>query len=326
MILVTGGTGLVGTNLVRLLAKREERFRVLIRPTSDRSGLAGLNAEEALGDVTDYSSVRAAMKGVRKVYHVAGMVAFAQSRRSLIRTVNVQGTDNICRAALEEGVERLVHTSTVSAIAEATKDNPATEDSPYNLARYRIPYNDTKREAEDVVRKYIKKGLDAVIVNPGFMVGAWDIKPSSGKAILSIARFGMPFYSSGGTIYLDVEDAALGHILAMEKGRTGERYILGTENLSLREFFTMVAEVVGRRPPFIPVLYPVAMSFALLGNVLGRIWPKELEDLNTGLIKSGYLETYVSQAKAVRELGLPQNPVRAALVRAWNWFKENGYA
>lgn len=325
MILVTGGTGFVGVNLVRFLVKRGKRVRVLLRPTSSRKGFSGIQIEEALGDVTDYPSVLAAMKGITKVYHVAGVVEFSPLRRSYIRRVNVRGTENVCRAALDEGVSRCVHTSTLSAVGEGTREAPATEETPYTFARYRIPYNDTKREAEDVVLRYVRKGLDAVIVNPAFMIGPWDMKPSSGKIIIICARHGIPFYPTGGNSFLDIDDAVIGLVSAMEKGRTGERYILANENMSWRKFFTLVADVVGRRSPSVPVLYPVAMPLAYAGNVLGLVWPGVFSDFNTGMIRSGFLETYADPSKAVRELGLPRNPVRNAVEKAAAWLREYGY-
>lgn len=325
-ILVTGATGLVGVNLVRRLCKDGYEVRVLIRKNSNRKGFAGIRVEEAIGDVTDYESVKRAMKGVKQVYHVAGVVDMSHFFIKEMEAVNIGGTENVCRAALESGVDRLVHTSTISAVGTGpSKDRPWDETCEWNFAHLNNPYCTTKYKGEKVVQKYIQKGLDAVIVNPAYMFGPWDIKPTSGRMIVTIAKYGIPGYPGGGNNFVDVEDVVDGHIRAMEMGKTGERYILANENMTYREIFTLIAEVVGRKPPKIYIPKSIILPLSFIGNVLGTFAPYTFKDFNTSTVGFGYTTQYVTAKKAIKELGFKQTPVRVAIEKAYKWFKDNGY-
>ncbi len=326
MIFVTGGTGLVGANIVRKLVQRGEKVKVLCRKTSNKLPFQDLkNVQITDGDVTAYESVHEGMKDCKSVYHVAGVVDMSRFNRKLVFDVNVGGTENVCRAALAHGVKRLVHTSSTSATGTGTKENPATETSVFDFGHLNSPYHDSKKKAEDVVLKYVKSGLDAVIANPSTMFGEWDIKPSSGKIVMYAARFGMPAYPTGSNNFIDVEDAAEGHLLAMEKGKTGERYILGNENLFYKEFGEKLCRAVGKPAARIPLLYPVAMTLGRAGDVLGRFFPRAFEDFNSNTLKLSFQHHCVSPEKARKELGLPQNPVEHALEKAYRWFKKYNY-
>lgn len=325
-ILVTGATGLVGVNLVRRLCSDGHDVRVLIRKNSNRKGFEGIRVEEAIGDVTDYESVKNAMKGIRQVYHVAGVVDMSRFFRKEMYEVNVIGTENVCRSALESGIERMVHTSTISAIGTGpSKDHPWDETCEWNFASLDNPYCTTKYEGEKVVQKYVKKGLNAVIVNPSYMFGAWDIKPTSGRMIVTIAKYGIPGYPGGGNNFVDVEDVVDGHILAMYKGKKGERYILANENMTYKEIFTLIAEVVGRKPPKFYMPKSIMVSISFIGNVFGIFAPYTFKDFNTSTVSLGYTTQYVTAKKAIRELGFKQTPVRIAVEKAYKWFKDNNY-
>jgi dihydroflavonol-4-reductase len=329
--LVTGATGFVGLNLVRKLVERGEKVRIFARPSKrPRKGLDGLDVEQAAGDVTEKESVRAAMKDVRRVYHVAGVTKQGpwNSVRKWLKQVNVQGTDNVCSAALEAGVERLVHCSSIAAIGYGPLEKPATEEQAWNLGVLGSPYYDTKRDAEAVVRHHLEKGLDAVIVNPGFMIGAWDVKPTSSMVVLEAARRkkGIPIYpTQGGINALDVEDAVLGHISAMEKGKKGERYILGNENVKWGDLFAMANEVAGKPAPWLPVPLIPSYPFALVCNLLGWFLPDAFDNFNTTTLRASSIGAYVSPEKARRELGLPATPLKKSMERALAWFQSNGY-
>ncbi|MBI3724111.1 SDR family oxidoreductase, partial [bacterium] len=329
--LVTGATGLVGLNLVRKLVSQGERVRIFARPSKHpRLGLDDLDVEHAAGDVTDQESIEKAMKGVARVYHVAGNTSQGpwRSVRRRLEEVNVGGTENVCAAARKAGVERLVHTSSIAAIGYGPRENPATEETVWNFGRLGGPYYDTKRAAEHVVSKHVEAGLDAVIVNPGYMFGPWDVKPTSGFPVLMAAqrKRGIPLYPTGGGInVLDVEDAAQGHILAMQKGKRGERYILGNENLTWREVFTLANEVSGKPPPWLPVNLFVAYPFGLLLNVIGRFAPHTFDNYNTLTLRAGATGHYVSAKKALTELGLPVTPVKKSMEKALEWFRSHDY-
>lgn len=326
MIFVTGGTGLVGTNVVRKLVGRGEKIKVLCRKTSNMMGFRDLkNIEFAEGDVTNYDSVREGMKGCTHVYHVAGCVDMSRFNRERVFSVNAGGTENVCRAALEHSVKRLVHTSSTSATATGTKQNPAAEDAAYNFGHLNSPYHDSKKKAEDIVLSYVQKGLDAVMVNPSTMFGEWDIKPSSGKIILYAARFGIPVYPGGSNNFMDVDDAAEGHLLAMEKGKTGERYILGNENLSYKEFTSKICRVLKKPMPSLPLFYPAVYPLGWVGDILGKFFPKTFEDFNSNTFRLSFHNHCVSAEKAKKELGMPQHPIEEAIEKAYAWFKKYNY-
>jgi len=325
-ILVTGATGLVGVNLVRRLCKDGYDVRVLVRRNSNRKGFEGIRVEEVIGDVRDYESVKNAMKGVRYVYHVAGVVDMSRFFKKEMENVNIKGTENVCRAALESGVERLVHTSTISAVGTGpSKDQPWDENCEWNFGPLNNPYCTTKYEGEKVVHSYVKKGLNAVIVNPAYMFGPWDIKPTSGRMIVTIAKYGIPGYPGGGNNFVDVEDVVEGHLLAMAKGKTGERYILANENLTYKEIFTIIAEVVGRKPPRFYIPKSILVPVSYIGDILGIFAPDTFKDFNSSTVSFGYTTQYVTAKKAIKELGFKQTPVRVAVEKAYRWFKDNGY-
>lgn len=325
-ILVTGGTGLLGVNLVRRLVSDGCAVRVLVRNTSSRVGLDSGNIEFIEGDITDAASVRRAMTGCDEVYHLAGWVQISSWGMRIARRVNVDGTRNVCQAALDVGVRRMLHTSSIAAIGTGTIDTPGTEQTPWNVADHSCPYHITKHKAERVVADYVERGLDAVIVNPTWVVGPWDTKPSAGRVIIRVAARRLPFYPRcGGINYVDVRNVAGGQILAMTKGRTGQRYILGGQNLSYLSFLTMVAELAGvptlRPGPPYALLYP----FAAVGSVLGRLWPRLFRDANLSLLRSAFTEHYVSSDKACRELGYEALPVADAVWDAIDWFVAHKY-
>ncbi len=324
--LITGGTGFLGVNLVRLLTSRGERVRVLVRPTSPRRGLDSPLVEFATGDVTDARSVAAAVEGCDQIYHLAAWVQITPWGLETARRINVEGTRNVCTAARAAGVRRLVHTSSIATVAAGAIDSGGTEHDRWNLSTPGTPYYRTKLESEAVVIEHVHKGLDAVIVNPTYLVGPWDIKPSAGRMTIQIARRRIFVYPTrGGINFVDVRDAAAGHLLAMEKGRTGERYLLGGENLSYRTYANMVCDLAGvPRPRIALPAWPV-WPFAALGSLLGRAAPSLFRDTNLCVLHSAYLEHYVNSAKAEAELGYRARPVREAVRDALLWFVEHGY-
>lgn len=328
--LVTGGTGLVGLNVVRMLAARGEDVRLLVRPSAKpRLGLDDLKVAQAPGDISDEASVRAAMRGVKRVYHIAALTYQGpwKSVREQLERVNVGGTEIVARAALEAGVERLVYTSSTVAVASGLPERPATEESAWDLGGLG-PYYDTKRAAELVMLDYVKRGLPAVIVNPGYMLGAWDVKPTSGTMLIEAARSpaGIPLYPTrGGNSITDVEDVARGHLAAMEKGRVGERYVLAGHNLRYKDFFTLVNRALGKPPARLP--FPRGVS-AVLGPVfdaVGYFMPERMDNYNSSVMRSGHVGLCASSEKAVRELGYSISPLEGAIEKALAWFRAHGY-
>ncbi len=319
--LVTGATGLVGNNVVRLLTERGERVRVLVRDPTDKS-LAGLPVEVAKGDVCDPESVARAVDKVECVVHSAGRVHLGWTGLELQRSVNVEGTRNIARAAAACGA-RMVHVSSVDALGLGTRSQPADESCPAE-GSVPCPYVVTKREAECAVMEMVDRGLDAVIVNPVYMFGPWDWKPSSGRMILQVARGMALLAPPGGNDFADVRDVAAGILAAAMRGRRGARYILGGEPLSYLEAWRMIAAHVGVRGPWRKMLAPGLFVASRVGDLLSRIRGVE-GDVNSAAIAMARLEHHYSYARAAAELDYRPRPASEAIAAAWQWFVDHGY-
>ncbi len=323
--LLTGATGFVGSAVARVLAARGHRLRLLVRPTSDRRNIAGIEGEVVLGDLTDAASLARALAGCRYLMHVAADYRFWVPDAEAMLRANVDGTVEIRRAALAAGVERVVHCSSVAAWGQTTDGTPADETTLADEAAFVGTYKRSKFLAERAVLDLVRQdGLPAVVVNPAAPVGPRDIKPTpTGKMIRDAAAGRVPAYIDTGLNVVHVVDVAEGHALALEKGRIGERYILGGENLLLKDLLALVASVVGRRPPRIElpeaVLWPVAAAMEGLARVTGMP-PMMTRDH----LKMARKKMFFSSAKAMGELGYAPRPVRAAIEDAVAWFRANG--
>jgi nucleoside-diphosphate-sugar epimerase len=320
--LVTGATGLVGNNVVRLLLERGERVRVLTRPSAEMRSLDGLDVEIVRGDIRQPDAVREACRGVGWVVHAAAEVHIGWTGLDSQRAINVEGTRHIAESVRAEGA-RLAYVSSVNALGIGTRQNPADEETPL-CDLILCPYVVTKREAEQVVLDQVTAGLDAVIVNPTFMLGAWDWKPSSGRMMLDIATGWVLLAPPGGNDYCDVRDVAAGILSALERGVCGRRYILGGEPLSFFEAWSLIAEITGARPPRRLARRPGLWLIGHFGDLWGRLTGRE-PDLNSAAVAMASLEHHYSYARAAAELGYCPRPAREAAESAWQWFKTHGY-
>lgn len=323
-IFVTGATGLIGINLVRYLAQRGQRIRILAREKSPLWPFEGLNIEVARGDITDVHSLHQAIEGCDTVFHLAGFVVISPFVRKRAEQINVEGTRNILAACRRGSIKRLIHTSSIATIGYGPRNHPATEDSEWNFKDLHNPYSDTKRHAENLVMQAVASGdLDAVVVNPGYVFGPFDVKPTSGRLIQVIAANRAKIYPRGGINFVGVGDVVAGHIAAWKKGRTGERYILGGENLAYRDLMIMIADRLGIHHPFIP-LHPLwTTPIGMLGDILGRFCPKVFSDINSQVFRITEIGHYVSSEKAIRELGYQPHPIGEALDAAIRWLRQH---
>lgn len=318
-ILVTGGTGFVGSAVVRALCTEGERPRVLARKGSPTENLDGLSYDLVHGDLGDVLSIESAMKDVEYVFHTAAVHKVTAPREEII-TANVLGTRNVLKAAAKAKVKRLVHTSSTAAIGSAPPEGLADEETIWDLGPLEVPYLDSKFLAEREVLQWIPRGLDAVIVNPSAPIGPGDRIPGpTGAVILSFARRPWPFYFQGTQNYVDVDDVADGHLKALRKGRTGERYLLTHANFTMKEMVREVTRAAGKRPPPIGIPVPFLQIGARIGALitLGALPHKSAD----------YLEKRIAYAntKAIKELGFSPRPIGESFDRAIAYFRSKGW-
>ncbi|MFN3973751.1 MAG: hopanoid-associated sugar epimerase [Dehalococcoidia bacterium] len=324
--LVTGASGFVGSNLVRTLLQAGWEVRALVRPSSNLLALDGLPVELTLGDLTDPASLVRAVDSVDAVFHVAALNAFwARDMEDFFR-INVEGTRAICQAALRAGVHRVVYTSTWAVFGTPPRGQTITELTPTDPRRLTGPYRLTKYLAEREAMSFVAQGLDLVVVNPTVPVGPWDVKPTpTGRIVLDFLLGRIPAYVHTTLNLIAVEDVAMGHLLAYQKGRTGQRYLLGHRNLTLRQILDTLASITGRKAPRLRIPIPLAMVAAYVDHFLeGSLLRREPHLPLEGVLHAR--EWRIADCgKAVRELGIPQTSVEEALERAVRWFVERGY-
>lgn len=322
--LVTGGTGFVGSHVARVLVKAGHDVRVLHRPSSRLDALAGVAFESALGDLNDREALRAACAGCDWVFHVAAVADYWRADLARMFQANVEGTRNVLRAAREAGVKRVVFTSSAGAIGVRHDGRPASEADAFNLSPRRFPYGYSKALAEDVALAEARKGQDVVIVNPVVVMGPGDLNMISGNFVTRIRQFGaLVPVPSGGVAVVDVRDVARMHLAAAEQGRTGERYILGAANYRYRDYFDMIADVVGAARPAIEApdtLLGIAASAIDALRMIGIDTP-----VDANQTRLGSRNLFFDYSKAWRELGEPQVPMRQSLEDTYAWYVANGY-
>lgn len=330
--LVTGATGFVGGNLARALAERDEEVRVLVRPTSSDLAIRDVRATRVIGDLLSPESLEQAVAGCQTVYHCAANYSFWSRQRENIYQTNVQGTRNLIRASRSAGVRKMVFTSSVSTIGLPHTDHPhpdgplGDETLPPEPSHLIGRYKQSKFQAEQLALSENDDEFNVVVVNPCAPIGPWDVKPTpTGRIPLDFARGRIPGYLSTGMNLIDVSDVAQGHILAMERGTPGERYILGNRNLTLLQVFGMLSQITGRRPPRVRFPYWLVMGMAYCDQWLESDLLRREPAIPVEGIKITRHPMYVSSDKAIDELGLPQSPVETALETAIRWFSDYGY-
>jgi len=323
--LVTGASGFLGSHLARLLVQRGERVRVLIRPRSDTRALAELPVERVRGDLTDPSSLLAAVQGVRVVFHVAADYRLWARNPHEIYQSNVEGTRRMLEAARHAGVQRFVYTSSVATVAVPRGEDLPDERTEARLEEMIGHYKRSKYLAEQEVFAAVRRGLPAVVVNPTTPVGPGDWKPTpTGRIILDFLNGRMPAYVETGLNLVPVESVALGHCLAAERGRIGERYILGGRNLSLKEIFDMLSSISGRPGPRIRLPLALVLVAGYADDFASRLLGREPRIPLEG-VRMARHKMFVRCSRAEVELGLRAGSIEAALERAVRWYTENNY-
>ncbi len=326
-VFLTGGTGFVGASVLRELLAAGAAVRALARPNSDRRNLEGLSFELVEGDLDDPALLTRAMEGCEWVFHVAARYSLLRRDRAAIYRANVEGTRHVLQAARAAGVKRIVHTSSVAAIGVPPKGAVADEAFQTTADELVSDYKKSKFLAEQLARAAAREGLPVVIVNPSTPIGPYDVKPTpTGDIVLRFLQRRMPAYVDTGMNLIHVRDVAVGHIRAAEKGRVGERYILGHRNMTLKEILDLLAAITGlpaptrRLPRWLPIVVGAVDEF-VLSRLTGRP-PTVAFDA----ARMAAHPMYYDAARAVTYLGLPQTPIETALQEAVTWFREQGYA
>lgn len=324
-VAITGATGLVGANLAEACLKAGHTVCATRRKTSKIAHLDHLEINWVEADLGDEDSLRAAFEGAEAVFHCAAAVSILREAPDWMVDANVAGTTRILNA-MPMGA-RLVHCSSTVAVGLSTDGEPADEGADWNFADFGLDdgYARTKRESERLVNEAVVRGeVDAVIVNPGFMFGPYDVKPSSGKMIADVVRGSVPAYSTGSNNFVNVRDVCAGMLLALEKGVSGQRYILGNENLPYKDAFARIAAVAGAKAPRFAAPFWLALPVGWAGDLQYAVTGKE-PLLTSNALRWGYCERFIfSSDKARRELGYSPTPIEDGIRAALDWFKETG--
>lgn len=325
-VLVTGPDGVLGSNLVRELLNRNYEVSVLLLEGTKSPTLEGLPITSFYGNILKADSLHSAFQHQDIIIHCAAATNVYPARNEFVNKVNIEGSRNIVDACLEHNIKRLVYVGTANSFSfGTTKERPGVEGTSYASIKYGLDYMDSKRYAQEVILEAVEKqGLPAVIVNPTFMIGPYDSKPSSGQMILALHQGKVPGYTSGGKNYIAVKDVAVAISNAIDKGRIGECYILGNENLTYKEAFYKLAGAIGAKPPKRKLGNTIVKSYGTINSVLAKIFkfnPAVTKEL--AIISCDH--HYYSAEKARKELDLPQTPIETAVKECFEWFKENGY-
>jgi len=323
-IFITGGDGFLGSNLVRELLSRGHELTLLIQENRQVKTLEGLNIKRVYGDVLNYESLVNGAKGAEVVIHAAASTSNWPSRSEIVNKINIEGTSNIIKMVKELGIKKLVYVGTANSFGFGDKENPGNETKPYGSLKYKMDYMDSKYKAQLLVLDAVKEGLLATIVNPTFMIGPYDSNPNTGEMILAIHAKEIPICSPGGRCFIHVRDAAVGISNAIEKGRIGECYILGNENLNYKEIFAKMAKVVGVKPPTVVMPCFLVLIYGRLIQFFADLFHKKPK-VTYSQAKISCDEHFFSAKKAIEELDLPQTPIEIAIEESFNWLNENGY-
>ncbi|MBZ5599217.1 MAG: NAD-dependent epimerase/dehydratase family protein [Acidobacteriia bacterium] len=326
LVFVTGATGFVGSHVAQVLAEQGADLRLLVRANSDPKNIQGLKAERVIGDLRDPASLEKVMAGCDVLFHVAADYRLWIRDPEQMYRANVDGTRAILQAARANRVRRVVYTSSVATMGFTSDSQPADESSPVSLDSMIGHYKRSKFMAEEQALKAGRSGMDVVVVNPTTPVGEQDIKPTpTGRIIVDFLKKKFPAYVDTGLNLVDVKECARGHVAALERGRSGERYILGGENLTLKQILDKLAGITGLPSPRVKLPYAVALASGLVDTVVTGMLLRREPRVTLDAVRMGRKKMFVTSAKAERELGWKTVPVEGALRRAVEWFQENGY-
>jgi dihydroflavonol-4-reductase len=324
---VTGATGFLGSHVARVLADQGADLRLLVRPTSNLKNLQGFKAETATGDLRDAASLEKAMSGCDTVFHVAADYRLWVRDPNEMYRSNVEGTRALLEAARKNGIQRVVYTSSVATVGFTSDGCPADEESPVSLADMIGHYKRSKFMAEQVAMEAGRSGMHVVTVNPTTPIGEQDVKPTpTGRIVVDFLKRKFPAYVETGLNLVDVKECAQGHVAALEKGKSGDRFILGGEDLTLKQILDKLGQITGLPSPKIKLPYIFAFAAGVVDEAVTGLLLRREPRATVDTARMGKKKMFASSAKAQRELGWRIVPIDSALRRAVDWFRANGYA
>ena len=326
-ILLTGATGFLGSAILRRLTLEKADVKVLIRENSNRSNLKGQKVDICIGDLLDIKSLERAIRGCNILIHTAADYRIWAPNPAEIIESNVQGTKNIMAVAGSAGVGKIIYTSSVAALGSSSPPGGTTEDTPSSIEEKIGAYKKSKYLAEiDVLNMHKKDGLPVIIVNPSAPIGPRDIKPTpTGQLVLRAASGKIPVYVDSGLNVVHVDDVADGHLLAIQRGKEGEKYILGGENLTLLQILTIIADITGQKPPILKIPHELALSIAYISELWARYFSHTEPFATIDSVKMSEKPMFYNSHKAITELGYKTRPIKQAFVESINWYKKYGY-
>jgi dihydroflavonol-4-reductase len=320
-VLVTGADGMLGSNIVRELLLRNYKVRAFIQPGRSANTLDGLDIEFVAGDVLNIGDIEKAVDNCDYIIHAAASTSIWPARNRSVYDINLEGTMNVVWVASEKKIKRLVHISSACVFAAGDDVRPGNESGSFNGYKYGLDYINSKYDAQKVVMKAVHCGLDAIIVNPTFMIGAFDSSQGSNSLILALTRGKIFVNPPGGKNFICAKDAAIAICNALTMGRKGECYILGNQNLSYKQFFDLTAEVVNCKPPQVSLSPYLIKAFGLISNFIASVFNKRPLITNQAA-RMSCDQHFFNSEKAVRELNLPQSPITQGIEESYTWFKQ----
>lgn len=325
-VLITGADGVLGSNLVREFLSRDYEVSVFLLPSSKNPiTLSGLPLNYFYGNILEEKEISNAVEGHDYVVHAAASTVVYPARLEIINLVNIDGTKNVIKAVLKHNVKRLIHVGTANSFSYGTIDNPGSEKNPYGAHVYGMDYMDSKRKAQEIVLEATQnQGLDAVVVNPTFMIGPYDSKPSSGSMIIALKKGKIPGYTDGAKNYIAVKDAAVAIANAIDLGKKGECYILGNHNMTFKTAFDVFANVIGANPPKRKLSSRAVVLYGAINSFLAQKLDYN-PSVTRELAKISCEQQYYCSCKAKKELNMPSTPIEVAVKECYDWFLENGY-
>lgn len=325
-VFITGADGVLGSNLVREFLGRDYEVSVfLLNSSRDPVTLSGLGLNYFYGNILDKDTLSQAVEGHDYVVHAAASTIVYPARLEVINKVNIEGTQNVIDAVLKHNVKKLIHIGTANSFSYGNVEKPGNETNPYKGYVYGLDYIDSKKKAQDLVLSAVKeKTLNAVVLNPTFMIGPYDSKPSSGSMIIALKKGKIPGYTIGAKNYIAVKDAAVAIANAIDLGKNGECYILGNHNLSYKKAFEVFAKAIGTTPPKRKLSTRVVILYGSINSYLAKIL-NFTPSVTRELAKISCEEQYYCSCKAKKELKMPITPIEVAVKECYDWFKENGY-